>query len=299
MVDMNLNLPAGKDRFWTADKANEFYTTLEKIQNRCPGMSSFPQFDKLQAQKLMDKNNGAGCVLIMTNGALQGGVPKDRHSSGIYYGADYMDRDDYWAQKVDTEELATAQVAHMKGNLRDASTNDRFSIMQWQSSPDILSSGIFGLSGIAIEPTNPALYFSAVNAMGIDVWPTVILQDYIGYIHINEGEFPNQLGSEIRVLCMGLNLYMVSQNCRASKRKNPLLEKESSLKTGNASTAFGADIAMSTFNGIIYLNGTVDSDPPPPRFHLGRVEVFKAGTVFSNGTVLAVDTPNPNFDAET
>lgn len=49
---------------------------------------------------------------------------------------------------------------------------------------------------------------------------------------------------------------------------------------------------METFLGVIYANGTVDENPRNG-FHLRRVKTLKAGTVFDNGTVLAVDIPNP------
>lgn len=104
--------------------------------------------------------------------------------------------------------------------------------------------------------------------------------------------FPDKLGAEIQTLAIGLNLYMVSQNCKASPRRNPL-----ALPRGASHASLFA-ASSTSFNGIIYANGTVDNNPPP-NFHLGRPKILKAGTVFGNGTVLTVDTPNPNYDAPT
>lgn len=55
-------------------------------------------------------------------------------------------------------------------------------------------------------------------------------------------------------------------------------------------------ILLTTVAGIIFANGTAIDDPPPG-FHPGRVEIFRNGTEFSNGTVLATDVPNPNFNS--
>jgi hypothetical protein len=265
MVDLNLNVPAGKGRHWTADKANEFYTALEKINNRCGGLSNSPKFNLLQAGTLMDMNNGAGCVLIITDGTLNDGVPKDKPASGIYHAGDFMDRDDFWSKAKVTEDLAPAETNHMTAMNRDNGDGDKFLIMQWQCTPSIDSELNYGLSRIAIMPTNPALYWYATNSMSPQHWPTVIQQDYIGYVVLNEGNFPDQLGADIRVYTMGLNLYMVSQNCDVSFRKHPLLQKPSGASTNSAAPKF---------TGIIYANGTVDPSPPPG-FHLGRPGVLK------------------------
>ncbi|KLU87058.1 hypothetical protein MAPG_06063 [Magnaporthiopsis poae ATCC 64411] len=289
MVDLNLNVPAGTGRRWSEQKANEFYTALEKINNRCPDLGNNVKFDRLKAQTLLDKNNGAGCVLIMTDGRLDQGITPDRPSSGIYRGRQYMDRDDYWAEKTNEVDNSAAQVSHMEKITRSGDNGDSFYIMQWQPTPDIYSSTfLYGLQRIALMPTNPALYWRALNSMKPNIWPTVIMQDYIGLLHLNEVGFPDQLGAEIRVLCIGLNLYMVSQNCKVSKTKHPLLQR------GSMMSIFGEPDQS---KDVIYANGTVVNQVPAG-FHLGRAPVLKAGTSFGNGTILAVDTLNPDFGAE-
>ena len=212
------------NRIWRAEKANEFYTELERINNRCPGFGSGTKFDRLRAGELMDKNNGHGCVLIQIDSAyLDSGVPRERPESGIYWAGNNMERDDYWANKENVQDLAQAQVSHMEENVRDGGSNtkDKYAIMQWQTTPEVIPT--VSLEFDAVLQTNPALYWYAVNRMGPDMWPTVIMQDYLGYIHMEEGEFPSQLGAELRALCIGLNLYMVSQNCKANGGTHPLL----------------------------------------------------------------------------
>ncbi|KAK3376336.1 PLC-like phosphodiesterase [Lasiosphaeria ovina] len=290
----------GRTRYWSAAKANEFYTKLESINNRCTsGLDKTTKFDRLAAQKFLDQNGGKGCVLIMTDGRLQAGVPTERPASGIFHGPDWMDRDDFWANKGDTASLAAAQVAHMTGTPRDNGGGDSFLITQWQCTPDVVTATLYGLSSIAILPTNPSLYWAAVNSMSPEAWPTVVLQDYLGLIHTGESAFPGQLGAEARVLAMGLNLYMVSQNCAVSSRRSPLLKSRVAAASvvasdTSAAKAVAAPAADAPFAGVIYANGTVDR-APAPGFHLGRPAVLKNGTVLGNGTVLSGDRPNPHF----
>ena len=108
--------------------------------------------------------------------------------------------------------------------------------------------------------------------------------------------FPDRLGAEIQTLAIGLNLYMVSQNCLAAPARNPLTLPKPPARFKSLFAGSGGASTDTRFTGIIYANGTIDNNPPP-NFHLGRVKILKAGTVFANGTVLQVDTPNPDYDA--
>jgi hypothetical protein len=268
MTDMNLNVPIGKDRWWSEKKANEFYTKLESIQNRCSDLTDDPKFDRREAREFMDMNGGAGCVLLMLNGKLKDGITFQRPSSGIYWGRNYMDLDDYWAEKEKPEELAAAQIARMKVNKRDKGNNDRFFIMQWQSTPNFgQSTFLKGLDSYAIELVNPMLYWKAVNEMSFEYWPTVIMQDYVGYLHLGGDELV-RMGAELQVLAIGLNIYMVSLNCGVSRVRHPLLGKNSRIGAVMNSTNFAIDALAPKFNGIIYANGTVDLYPPAD-FQLG------------------------------
>jgi len=313
MVDLNSNVPAGAGRYWDEKKTQSFYSKMEGIKNRCTNLPD-KKFDRLPAKTFMDQNNGGGCVLIITDGTLSDGISQDKPSSGIYYKS-HMDRDDHWAEKETVEDLAKNQVDHMLSKKRtnaDDSSADPFLIMQWLVTPDALTSTLDTSLGIfAMMYSNPALYWNAFNAMSPDYWPTVIMQDYVGLVLNKENKFPSDLSAELRVLCMGLNLYMVSQNCKVSKRGNPLLKKQGGLQP-----ALAAGLAVNSnrlhqhsnatsaarpfpmkFHGVVYANGTID-EAPRPKFHLGRCKTLKAGTIFMNGTKLEVDTPNPDFDAE-
>jgi hypothetical protein len=111
---------------------------------------------------------------------------------------------------------------------------------------------------------------------------------------------------------------MVSQNCKASHGANPLYRSQGGggrytplVEAGTdqsasyehndtlaISKAVGTPVNFTStpvFRGIIYFNGTVDTNPSPG-FHLGRPEILKAGTKLDNGTTLIADIKNPRFD---
>ncbi|KAI8261295.1 hypothetical protein K4K58_001428 [Colletotrichum sp. SAR11_239] len=95
--------------------------------------------------------------------------------------------------------------------------------------------------------------------------------------------------NDLLILTLGLNLYMVSENCEINKRRSPLLP-------GPDRGTRSVNPLISSWNGIIFANGTT-IDHPPPGLHPGRLEILQNGTVFDNGTVLKEDIPNPDFNS--
>jgi hypothetical protein len=166
------------NRYWSVDKANDFYDHLTKINNRCIGLSLTQKFDQQPMKNYLDMNNGAGCVLLITAGDLADGVPASRVDAGIYDGNNF-NVDDFWAQKDNPRDNAATEVAHLINKPRDNSDSDNFFIMQWQCTPDFLTATEWGLDEVAIWGSNPTLYWAAVNAMSPSIFPTVILQDFI------------------------------------------------------------------------------------------------------------------------
>ena len=120
--------------------------------------------------------------------------------------------------------------------------------------------------------------------------------DYIGQLLINDQE---ELGAELYTLAIGLNLYMLSENYDISPRRSPLLPPRQSANARITSFAAPKPKAnnplVSSWNGIIFANGTI-IDNPPPTLHLGQPEILRKGTVFSNGTVLTEDIRNPEYE---
>jgi hypothetical protein len=100
---------------------------------------------------------------------------------------------------------------------------------------------------------------------------------------------------------------MASQNCQVAHKKHPLLKSRVNRQRRNVLEISGGGGNINAkrtttspedtevFNSVIYANGTIDNHPPPG-FSLGRVKTLKAGTLFSNGTVLTADTPNPDYN---
>lgn len=291
-------LPVGGPVFWTAAIANEFFGKLKQINNRCPNLDQNVQFGEQPASYFMDQNGGKGCVLFLLNGAnLQAGVPNDSPGDGLYKDS-MMNVWDNWSNLPDTTKMANDQVAKWKTVGRSGSfNNDQFLIDQWLVSADAITTTALSIQDIAIQPTNPALYWMGLNNMSPEVFPTVSLVDYIGVVVNSRFNF-NDLSAELYTLAIGMNLYMISENCDISKSRSPLLPGGSrgTVKAFNAQAgqkaARPANPLASQFTGVMYSNGTIVNKAPEAR--LGQKQILQAGTVFMNGTVLTHDAANPN-----
>ena len=108
------------------------------------------------------------------------------------------------------------------------------------------------------------MYWKAFNAMTPDYWPTVFMQDNVGMIHPGEQQ-TDLLGPEFQVFAIGLNLYLVSLNCKASKIRHPLADPNrrtaAVLDAGNVK--FASETLSQFFNGVIFANGTVNPNSDP------------------------------------
>ncbi|KAI9370696.1 PLC-like phosphodiesterase [Aspergillus egyptiacus] len=283
-------IPVGGPISWDNGIVNNFFTELKKINNRCGNLDTRVQFQHQPASYFMDQNRGAGCVLFLLDGGnLQEGVPHDSITDGIYPYSQ-MAVNDNWSNQPQTEPVAEHQISVWAGIERaEPFVNDQFLISQWLVSADAIQTTLLTIQNIAVMPTNPALYWAGVNAMSPTKWPNVLLVDYIGVVIPDQFAW-NQLSAELYVLAIGLNLYMLSENCDVSHQRSPLLPAAPA-----ASVAERRLFSSSPgWNGIIFANGSVIDDPPAG-FHFGRVEVLKNGTVFDNGTVLESAIPNPDF----
>lgn len=285
------NIPSFGPIYWTADMANEFFGKLKGVNNRCGNLDTNARFNKQKASYFMDQNNGNGCVLFMLNGEnLKDGVPHDSVGDGIY-NTDLLQVWDNWSDMADTKKVAEDQVADWKTVGRSGNfDNDQFLIGQWIISADPITTTALTIEQLAIQPTNPALYWMGLNNMSPEAFPTVALLDYLGVVVDGRHNW-DQLSAEMYTLAVGMNLYMISENCDISKQRSPLLP-------GAAAAKFSADaepkVPVPMWNGIIYENGTVVDDPANGT-HPGRVSVLKSGTVFLNGTVVTQDRINPRF----
>ncbi|KAL5340274.1 PLC-like phosphodiesterase [Aspergillus crustosus] len=273
---------------WDNTITENFFTELKKINNRCPNLDTNVKFQQQPASYFMDQNNGAGCVLFLLKGDnLPEGVPRSSVADGLYP-QEQMDVTDHWSELSESQPVAEDQVSTWSAiNRAEPFTDDKFLISQWLVSADALQTTALTIQNIAIMPTNPALYWAGVNGMSPTKWPNVLLVDYIGVVIRDQFSW-NQLSAELYTLAIGMNLYMVSENCDISNQRAPLLPA-----AAVSTLRLALEDVAPAFNGIIYANGTV-VDNPPQNLHFGRIEMLKNGTVFGNGTVLTEDIPNPN-----
>lgn len=271
---------------WDNDIVDNFFSELKKVNNRCGNLDTNTEFQRQKASYFMDQNDGAGCVVFLLNGDnIPDGVTSSSISDGLYP-ASQMAVNDHWSDLPTTKPVAEDQTSVWSGiNRVEPFTDDEFLISQWLVSADALQTTALTIQNIAIMPTNPALYWAGVNAMSPTQWPNVILVDYIGVVVTDQFSW-DQLSAELYTLAIGLNLYMLSENCDVSDQRSVLLPAAEAARKDAIQRVSGV------WNGIIYANGTV-VDNPPHNLHLGRVEVLRNGTVFNNGTVLEKDMRNP------
>ncbi|GAP93420.1 hypothetical protein SAMD00023353_10300200 [Rosellinia necatrix] len=262
MTDLDDKKTSSADqRYWDAGKAAEFYTKLEEINKRCTGLTSSPQLDRRPMSVYLDANQNSGCVLILTDGRLKDGIPKDQPASGIYHGPTYLHRDDYWAEEEHTKQNSDKQLVKLQSHTRDDGSSDDYFIMQWQCTPNAADVSLPPptIQLIANQETNPALYHYGVNKMTPEHFPTVILHDAAGLFHVSDLD-QEDYNPMMQTLAIGLNLYMVSQNCDVSTSKNPLLRGEQKQsRLGSPTTEAG----FRTFRGVIFANGTKLDETPP------------------------------------
>ncbi|KAK1973960.1 PLC-like phosphodiesterase [Colletotrichum cereale] len=274
------NVPSLGPLYWTNAMKDEFFDKLKKINNRCPGLPEINLQNQIIGD-LMARNDGKGCVLILINTSRFRDITTPHISPGDgIYNSHAIDWFDSWPNTEDTKDVAEFVINSENGWKKR--NGKQFHVTQWLSTPNFLTSTFsYSLQEIALLPTNSALYWRGVIDMKPDNYPNVIMVDYIGMVLLNEPQW-NSLSAELYTLAIGLNLYMLSENCIMNTRRSPLLPSRK-----NSRRPFNPLVA--DFNGVIFANGTV-WDNPPPDFHLGRDEFLQNGTVFSNGTVFRKST---------
>ncbi|KAI8286540.1 hypothetical protein K4K60_000331 [Colletotrichum sp. SAR11_57] len=230
------------------DEMAQFFDKLRGIQNRCRGLTEATRLQERVMGELMEQNGGTGCVaIILEQFGVDPRIPQDDPASGIFLAGKHMDRTDRWEEN-------------------------------WVLNARHEDAVFWGLENLANYLTTPMLYYGGVAEMTPEMFPTVMLMDYIG-VRVSGDTTANNRAAELRTLALGLNLYMVSENCYVSKRRNPLVKKSNKK-------------LAAPWNGIIFANGT-RIDNPPPNYDPWRVDVLKSGTVFGNGTVLTRNITNP------
>ncbi|KAL2020831.1 hypothetical protein VTK56DRAFT_7924 [Thermocarpiscus australiensis] len=279
-------LPDRGPILWNTAMVNEFFVKLRGINYRCGNLDTSTGFQNHKTSYLLDQNDGMGCVVLLLDGQnLQGDVPHESVADGIY-DMGRMGIRDHWSNKKLASDMAPDQVNVWRSATRGGPDDyGNLLISQWLVTPDALAATAWSLQNFATQQANPSLYWAGVNGMDPQHWPNVLLVDYLGVQYRDRAAW-DQLSAELYTLALGLNLYVVSENCDVSRRRSPLLRPPAArVKVGNL-------LDVAPWNGIIFANGTT-VDYPAAALHPGRMEVLHNGTVLSNGTVLETSIPNP------
>ncbi|KAK0719065.1 PLC-like phosphodiesterase [Apiosordaria backusii] len=266
--------------YWNTQLWNDFLSKIRGVNNRCPDLDTSVPFQNQPASYFMDRNDGKGCVIFLLNGQNLRDVPKEAVGDGLY-ALNRIGLKDHWSNMQNVDAMAPNQIDNFK-NLKRGGNGDfnQFHIAQWLVSPDAIASTTYGLQAFAIQQANPALYWAGVSGMSPEPWPNVMMVDYIGVQQKDQTGW-HTLSAEMYWLGIGMNLYVISENCDVNKWKSPL------IKARELELAGGKE-----WNGIIFANGTV-VDQPSPELHPGHTSILRNGTIFANGTMLETTIPNP------
>lgn len=126
--------------------------------------------------------------------------------------------------------MVRKEVAAISNNRGDSST-DRFHIMQWIITPDPVTP-VFqgGIEAISVRYAYDALFWAGAGNMAPKSFPTVMLLDYFGVMIPGRHDLTAGDIYEARTLAIGLNLYMVSENCDTGVIKHPLKNPKTNTK---------------------------------------------------------------------
>ena len=109
--------------YWNDDIVDDFFTQMKKINNRCGNLDAKTQFQNQPASYFMDKNDGAGCVLIILDGRIPDDVKHESSPDG-FYTTKNMVFNDHWSEKADTEDMAEDQTGTWNDIARPSSDEE-------------------------------------------------------------------------------------------------------------------------------------------------------------------------------
>ncbi len=228
MTDLDDKKTSSKDqRFWDAAKAQEFYTKLEQVTNRCVGLTNSPKFDKQPHQDLHGCQPEQGMRPHPDRREAEGRPPRGPYLVG------HLPRTDIFGPRRLLGRGAAYPAERRQAGRPAAGSHARQGRQRRLLHHAVAVHPVLHrchdppptIQLIANQETNPALYHYGFNKVSPEHFPTVILHDAVGLFHISDLDQSNY-NPMVQTLAIGLNLYMVSQNCKVSKNKNPLLKKK-------------------------------------------------------------------------
>lgn len=161
---------------WDETTMLQFMASLKTINNRCGNIGD-PSV-KMAEKPCSDfrGQHGQGCVvLLLDTKHLEGDYTKQDTAQRIYRQELHFPLQDSWAETEEIEVLVKKQA----DNRRDKAG---FVINQWLLTPKGPTS-VLGGTGIelnSIYVSNPELYWAGYHNMTPEIFPNVIMQDYIG-----------------------------------------------------------------------------------------------------------------------
>ncbi|KXG50064.1 uncharacterized protein PGRI_060310 [Penicillium griseofulvum] len=252
-------------------------TNTNKVSNaykgRCTDTAGY--ISNAEIKEIIDGKNKDYSV-------LQNTFDSKSDSNILFFGT--SDKAD-WVAYMD--EATKKNRANWYAGLNFGGTTDWAEDLKELITADLISLEKYGVQNLGIKATNPGIYWDGINGMDPEHWPNVLQIDYLGVVVEEEFEW-DSLSADLYTFCIGMNLYMVGENCDIGKDRSPLLPSTKS------STTRMRLLSTDAWNGIIFANGT-KLDNPSPTLHPGRVEILRNGTVFGNGTVLSMDIRNPDY----
>lgn len=238
------NVPSLGPIFWDQARIDRFIGLLKLVNNRCLNLDTTAE--NLIISKLLNMNEGKGCVLFYLNPTRPNSDQKWYFPQDGVYSINNMTIKDDWAQQDRYDRMARHEI----DGIPKARTS--IHVMQWlTSSIEINTAATWNVKEQAIIGVNPFLYQDAVNAMGQDKYPTVILVDFIGVENYNGDEVPT-----LATVALGLNQAIHGSICKTDPGKQK-------LRGIDGPHHLGARGAATQWNGFIDINGTKFDDPLP------------------------------------
>lgn len=238
-----------------SDLYDDFLDRMQKVNNRCLNIDG--DFGGKKMGTFMDMNGGKGCVIFLLSPTDFNGNPY-RPEYGLYDAGKLVITDD-WADTESTKDMVNRETKDWQDPLKYINIH----IGQWL----LTSQGIDAVSWdnyYEAMQVNPLIYSHGVNEMSPTAWPGVLMVDYLGETWYAGHDFADT-GAELATLAVGLNQYMLSENCDVSSIYPPLLDYPEGYKDKSANQAMSKLDAADEeqWNGFIFANGTVIDHPSP------------------------------------
>jgi hypothetical protein len=219
------------------------FEILSEVRNRCPlteaEIAEKGTIENFKMGEFLARNGGKGCVFFFFD-APNAASDFDRG----FFPSRVINRKDVWAETKRNDELVDKELKAWAGNRNPTSVNDKFYIAQWIVTPDPVFAAVHAsLEAWAVRYVYDTLFWAGAGDMTPEQFPTVMLLDYIGVVIPKDNDFNRDADHEVRALAMGLNLYMVSENCDTGVVKHP-------LKRARPSTNLKMSLLV---NGTVYV----------------------------------------------